>query len=568
MNRKQRRAQGKAGQSLPPSPEVEALFQAALARHRQGQLAEAEQLYRQLLRIDPRHGDALHLLAIMANQTGRHEVALDLVRQAMAIEPRNALFPVTFGAALRNLGREAEAMDAFKAALRLDPANADALASLGSLLLARGEAEDAARRLAEAVRARPNFAKAHSELATALRELGRLEESAGACRTALALDPRNAVALTNLGNALKDLGRPLDAIEVYDRSLTIRPDMAETHGNRGNAFNALRQLDEAIRNFDRALALRPDFAEAHLHRAFAVLAQGDYANGLAEYEWRKRLRTLPGASLTEPEWTGREDLAGKVLFVYAEQGLGDTLQFCRYAAMAADRGARVVLAVQNSLLGLLQGFDPWVQVIGEGLAPVGIDFHCALLSLPMAFGTRPETIPAAPAYIRPDPAKAAAWRERLGEKTRPRIGLVWSGNPNHKNDRNRSIALERLAPLLALDAEFVSLQVETRETDRPWLPRLRDFSAELADFSETAALIDALDLVVAVDTSTAHLAAAMGKPSFILLPFAGDWRWEVQRDLTPWYPTARLFRQPQLGDWDSAIGHATAAVAALTSFSP
>jgi hypothetical protein len=287
-----------------------------------------------------------------------------------------------------------------------------------------------------------------------------------------------------------------------------------------------------------------------------MLLKGDFGGGLARYEWRKRLMGPPHPRLSGPQWSGHDPLAGKSLFIHCEQGLGDTINFCRYASIAADRGAEVTLSVQAPLLPLLDGFDPRVMLISDAEIPAAFDRQISLLSLPLAFGTTLQTIPPMPDRLRPSAEKSAAWSNRLGPTTKPRVGLVWSGSALHKNDRNRSIPLEMLEPLIEAEVQWIGLQTEIRERDRAAsasCPGLGAHGPELKDFSDTAALIDNLDLVVSVDTSVAHLACAMGKPTWILLPFAPDWRWLEGREDSPWHPTARLFRQPMPGDWASVI---------------
>jgi hypothetical protein len=288
------------------------------------------------------------------------------------------------------------------------------------------------------------------------------------------------------------------------------------------------------------------------------LRLGDFATGWREYEWRWEEKPWKGAKprFARPEWLGAEPLAGKTLLLYNEQGLGDTLQFCRYAKRAAESGANVVLVVQPQLRSLLAGLEGTTRVLERRSELPAFDCHCPLPSAPLAFKTGLDTIPADIPYIRSDPALVGAWRERLGAKTRPRVGVAWSGNPGHLNDRNRSVALAQMLPLASEEGEWVSLQKDTRAADARVLASrsdIRHFGEALGDFADTAALVEHMDVVVTVDTSVAHLAGAMGKPTWILLPFNPDWRWLLDREDSPWYPTARLFRQPAIGDWASVI---------------
>jgi len=287
------------------------------------------------------------------------------------------------------------------------------------------------------------------------------------------------------------------------------------------------------------------------------MQMGNFEQGWHQYEWRKkREEPVAARSYPQPLWLGEEDIAGKTLFIYWEQGLGDTIQFCRYAKLAEGRGAKVVVSVQEPLRRLLEGISPTTQIIGQREKPIKFDYHCPLLSMPLAFGTTLETIPSEQRYIWADERLRAQWEARLSAKTKPRIGVVWSGSTGHTNDHNRSIELAEWRPLLGAEADWVSLQKEVRTSDEGILQDIGltgFFGDDLSDFSDTAALLDLMDLVITVDTSVAHLAGAVGKPVWILLPFNPDWRWLLDRDDSPWYPSARLFRQQRIGDWAGVL---------------
>jgi hypothetical protein len=332
----------------------------------------------------------------------------------------------------------------------------------------------------------------------------------------------------------------------------------------------LRELGrpaEAIAAYDLALAADTSNAEAHFNQSICRLLTGDFTRGWRQYEWRAKAKGTDGPrSYPQPLWLGESPLAGRRILLHSEQGLGDALQFCRYAPLAAARGADVYLQVRDPLFPLLQRLRGVRKLIREGDPLPEFDVHCPLLSLPLAFGTTVDTVPANVPYIEADPSRVEQWRERLGTSRGPRVGLVWSGNPGHRNDRNRSIPLGEWRELLAVPVEFVSLQKDLLPADLNVLaevPALRHFGDNLADFADTAALISLLDLVVSVDTSVAHLAGAMGKATWVLLPFAPDFRWMVGRDDSPWYPTVRLFRQPTIGDWQSVTERVAASLAAL-----
>ena len=373
---------------------------------------------------------------------------------------------------------------------------------------------------------------------------------------ALALAPANAEVLANRGAALRQLGRYDEALADYDRALAIAPGSAEAHNNRGVTLAALARWREARECYDRALQLAPGFDRARFNRALARLTLGDLAGGFADHEarWTGADNQFGRPAFTQPRWTGAQPLAGRTILLHGEQGAGDAIQFARYVPQVAARGARVVLQVHRPLVPLLAQL-PAQRVMGfdEPLPP--FDTHCALMSLPLAFGTTLESIPGDVPYLRAAPERVEHWRSRLGERTRRRVGLAWSGNPAQANDRHRSMPATHLAPLRALGATLFNLQKDVRETDRPALEALGvvDPGGEVADFADTAAIVALMDVVVSVDTSVAHLAGAMGKPLVVMLCHNADWRWLTERADSPWYPTARLARQRVPGDWNGVV---------------
>ena len=387
---------------------------------------------------------------------------------------------------------------------------------------------------------------------------GRHHEAIDLMTRALERNPASAEAHGNLGNALYELDRHEQAVASCLRAIAIKPDFQEAHYNLGNALHALNRHREAIASYDRALALKPDDVESRWNRSLSLLAVGDFERAWKEYEWRwltREFERLP--KFKQQPWLGSKDLAGKTILLRAEQGLGDALQFVRYASLLAAKRARVVLQVPAALKPLCIDAAGVDEVVAEGEALPGFDYQCPLLSLPLAFGTTLQSIPGEVPYLHPAPDRVAKWRALLGERTGLRVGLAWQGNRQHKNDRNRSIGLARLLPLLSVPGvRFVGLQKELREEDVEVLGKVPGFThlgEQLEDFADTAAAVSLLDLVITVDSAVAHLAGALGRPVWVLLPFAADWRWLLEREDSPWYPSARLFRQPKIGDWDSVI---------------
>ena len=571
-----------------------ALFARAQALHQSGRLDEARGLYEQMLAAQPAHAEALHLLGYLWFQKGEAPRALDLIGRAIALQPANPGYRYNRALILKQTGSLEDAAADFREVARLLPADVDAWSDFGEALLALGRPDEALAAWDRALALRPS-PELHANRGVALRQLGRRDEALAAQDRALALSPADAEAWSNRGNVLKDLGRLDEALASFDRALALNPRMPGALVNRANVLRDLTRLPEALAGYDRAIALEPAYPEAHHHRAvlmldlqrpaeamadfdralalrpadpeaeaaraMALLLAGDFERGWRAYE-RRRLFP-PAAVQARPPWLGGKPVDGKTVLIWAEQGLGDTIQFCRYAPLLAAQGARVVLQVQPALLPLLQGLEG-VEAVGADRTPPPFDLHVPLMSLPLAFGTRLDTIPL-PAALAPDPAKVAEWSDRLGPAQRKRIGLVWSGAPGHRNDRHRSLPLERLLASLPPGFDYVSLQKEVRLADQATLdahPEVRHFGAELRDFADTAALVALMDVVVTVDTSLAHLAGALGKDTRLLLARIGqDWRWMTVRDDSPWYPSMRLYRQ---GD-DCAWAKPLAAMAGYLS---
>ena len=546
----------------------------AVTFHQQGRLVEAEALYRAILIGQPRHFDALQLLGAAVNQRGDHAQAVRLILEALSIQPNHAVAHYNCGAALLAMNRLDEALAQFDQAIALRPTHVGAMNNRATTLMMLGRPAQALEELDRALASQQDNAAVLANRAAVLFELKRFSEALADADRALALHPDNPFTLYNRANVLKDLNRLDEALADYDRALRIKPDYVEALINRGILLVDLRRLDEALDSYGRALALDPNRASARLNAGLCRLLGGDFPRGWDLYEarWHNEPLVHQKRDFAAPRWFGGGDLSGKTLFVYAEQGIGDTIQFCRLVAQACPPSGRIVLEVQPALKPLLEVFDGVTEVIAQGDPLPEFDAHCPLLSLAPALGITVDTIPARVPYISPPPAKNDAWAAKLGALGRPRVGLAWSGSPALKNDRNRSISLEKFAPLLRVCKTLVSLQKDIRPDEASWLaahPEVPHFGSELQDFSDTAALIGQVDLVISVDTAVAHLAGAMGKPVWILLPYVGcDWRWMLNRADSSWYPTARLFRQARPGDWESVISQLISALAARTEDCP
>ncbi|MGN6086570.1 tetratricopeptide repeat protein [Trinickia sp.] len=570
--------------SKPGSPRhLENLLREAVELQQNGALAEAETAYREILALRPRHFDALQLLGALALQAKRYEEGVQFLTRALEIDSRQAAVHSNLAFALNALGRHEAALAAANRALALKSGFVDALNNCGVALAGAHRPDEALANFDQLLAAKPDFPEAWSNRSCALRDLGLAEEALASCDKALALRPNYAEAWSNRANALSDLNRPLEAKDSYERALAASSAFADAWNNLGLTFVDMNRHADALACYERALTLAPDSAETHWNRALCLLQMGDLAAGFAEYEWRwQRQRIAPSRrTFDAPLWLGDASLDGKTILLHAEQGLGDTLQFCRYAALVAKQGARVVLEVQPELTRLLTGLEGVAALVTAGEPLPAFDYHCPLLSLPLAMRTVVDTIPAETPYLFADREASAQWKARI-EAAAPRealkVGLVWAGGHRphvpelRKNDARRSLDIERFAPMLDVPGvQWFSLQKgdkavrqlsamrERHETAR----RIVDWTDALHDFADTAALVDNLDLVISVDTSTAHLAGAMNKPVWILNRLDTCWRWMLEREDTPWYPSARLFRQPTLGEWDSVIGNIKQALAAI-----
>jgi len=531
----------------------------AVALHQQGDLARAEKIYARILKAHRDHFDALHLLGLLKHQTGKAGEAYRLISAALAVNPRSADARSNLGLVLHALKRDADALANFEQALALEPGHVEALNNRGNALLRLSRPAEALASFERLLAINPRHLEAQVNRANALLDLDRVDEAIAAYDAVLAAQSRHAGAHFNRANALMQRDRWEEAVAACDRAIAIAPGYVKAHNNRGLALRALNRHGEALASYARATALDRDFAEAHLNAAHALLTLGDFARGFAAYEWRWKIPSSAPQRRTfrQPLWLGTPAIAGRTILLHAEQGLGDTIHFARYVTPLARAGAKVVLEVAPALKQLLSGIGGAAQVLAHGEKLPPFDLHCPLASLPLACKTELASIPAEIPYLAAPAERIEKWRARIDALSRPRVALAWSGNPAHANDRNRSIPLARMEPLWSLEGpSFISVQRDLREDDAAVLAgaaRLVHLGNELSDFADTAAVLALADLVITVDSAVAHLAGAMGRPVFILLPFSPDWRWMLARADSPWYPTARLFRQPAIGDWQSVI---------------
>jgi len=572
-------------------PTAAALYLVALRQMQAGRPADAELSCRQALAIDGDHADTLHLMGLLSLQAeqydqavdwiaraiqrepklifltslgtclskqGRREEALQVFDKAIQLKPDDANLWRDLGNALAELGRTAEAVLSFQHALKLNPQHWEAAHQCGILLHSLGRIEESLSHLTLCDALRPNQIPTLQMRAACLNGLRRFEEALELCRQAHALAPADAGICNNLGIVLRSLSKDEEALPWFDKALALRPDFRDALHNKAAALAKIRKFDEAVATYERLRKDDPgdtlaDLGIAHLH-----LLTGNFESGWAGREARwKIVRSYP--KFPQPMWLGNESLQGKTILILADEGLGDTIQFVRYVAMVAERGARIILVVQDPLYPLLSklpGIARCLPMSAAGNLPP-FDFHCPIMGLPLAFGTRLETIPSSTPYLpAPGEDRVQAWKQRLGAHDRLRVGLCWAGNPRQLDDHNRSIALRTFSRILDVDATFVSVQKETKPGDRAALQEMTgiiDMTDHLSDFAETAALVNCLDLVITVETSVAHLAGALGRPTWTLLCYTPDHRWLLDRDDSPWYPTMRLFRQTSPGDWQGVF---------------
>ena len=570
------------------------------------QFSDAVTLFGKALAVDPSNAAAHYRMGAVLGETGQLDAAVASYDRAIALQPQFAQAHFNRAAALKKLRHLDAALDSYDRAIAIQPDHADAHFNRGNVLyemkqldaalssydlaIARkpshagahcnralvlgelGQGESAVSSYERAIAINPHDAGAFYNRGVALKELNRLDESVASYNQAIAINPIFTAAYSNRGVVLKDLGQYDAALADYDRAIELNENLAEAHCNKGSALAALGDIVSAVASFDKAIAIRSDFSKAHFSRSTTWLLAGDYERGWPAYEWRWRKDSGVGAhegrNYRATLWLGGEDIAGRTILLYGEQGLGDTLQFCRYASLVANLGARVILEVPQTLRTVLASVSGVSEVVEHGEVPAGIDFYCPLMSLPLAFKTTLDTVPAPRRYIYGPNDRVRFWKEKLAEsQCKLKVGLVWSGGfrPNQPEAwallNRRDIPLSHLASLRHPDIEFYSLQIGQPAASEPdrlvadnWQgPTIIDHTSLLVDFSDTAGLIENLDLVISVDTSTAHLAGALGKPVWILNRFDTCWRWLLQREDSPWYPSVTLYRQTSPGDWNTVV---------------
>jgi len=584
---------------------VGAQFNLAVLLRGRGERDAAAEGFRRVVAIEPHNTLAQLALAETLRELRRLDEAIEHFQIAVALQPsdaktlfglggalleagrnREALAPldtaidlrhdfveahVNRALALRGLNRIEEAQRSAEIACVLSPEHRRAQIAHGDILSERGLSERAAICYRRALALAPDDAEAEAKLGVALTALWHIDEAIERLRRACERTPDNVIYLDYLGNALVKTDRFDEAMACYRRALELEPRNVSVWCNLGVLLQNMKCHEDALDCYDQARTLAPDSDLAKFNESALRLTRGEYVEGWRLYESRVAMARFAPPPFGRPRWRG-EALAGRSILLDAEQGLGDTLQFIRYLPMVADRAERVLVRVPAAVRSLVAGLDSRPTILDHGEAPPDYDVYSPLMSLPHGFGTTLDTIPARIPYLAAPPERIAHWQSILGRAKRKRVGLAWSGNKAHLGDRHRSIPLATLAPLLAVpNVDFVSLQKEIRETDRAAYdaaPQLLKHGETLGDFADTAGLVECVDLVVSVDTAVAHLAGALGRPVWLLLSWNAEWRWLDDRDDSPWYPTARLFRQESRGDWDGLIRRVAAALATESARKP
>ena len=549
---------------------VEAYYNLGVALYAQGKLDEAIEAFMKALSLNPQHADIYYYLGLALQNRGENDEAIEAYTRALSLNPNYAEAYNNLGVALFNKGEIHQAIEVFIKALSIDPNYADAYYNLGNALQDTHKIDHAITAYEKALLLNPNYVDDYNNLGVALRAQGKMEEAVEIFTKALSIDPQHAGVYNNFGTVLKAQGKLDKAIEAYTKALSLNPNYVDAYNNLGNALHDKGLIDEAMEAYAKALSLNPDHKDASWNQSLSLLLSGNLLEGFKLYEYRwdvegslKKFRR----NFSQPLWLGEEDIRGKTVLIHSEQGLGDTLQFCRYIEMVANLGAHVIFEVQKPLTRLFQNFKGVSTLIEKGLPIPAFDYHCPLLSLPCAFHTSLTSVPDKNPYIEVERTFVDHWKEKLGESRALRVGLVWNGGfranqPDlwYTNNR-RNIPLELIVKLNRADVDFYSLQKGEpaegelkRRSHELWKSdNLFNYMDDVEDFADTAGLISQLDLIIAVDTSTAHLAAAMGKPVWLLNRFDTCWRWMLHREDSPWYPTLTLFRQSSFGDWEGVI---------------
>ena len=526
--------------------DISRLFEQAIQHHQVGQLEQAKRKYQEILDTNPQHADSSHLLGLVEYQYGNYVKAIEHIQQAVLISPEQPVFLNNLGNVLKEMGELDRSAQAYQQALEVAPDDAEIHNNLGVTLKEMGELDRSVQAYQQALEINPQYAEAHNNLGNVLKEMDRLDESLHAYQQALKINPQFVEGYYNIGVFFQEQRKVKESAQAYQKAIQIQPDYVEAHINLGVVLREQVRLKESIQAHQKAIQIQPDYEEAHINLAITFLLQGQLTAGWREFEWRRSRKR----DFKRPLWDGTP-LNGKSILIYAEQGFGDTIQFVRYIDLLPDANTIIIVVCQPELKTLFKSINRIDTLVTKGEDIPDSDVHVPLLSLPYMFNTTLDTIPARIPYLYLNPEADSVFH--LDDSHDLKIGIVWAGRPTHANDNNRSIDLKWFKCLLDIrNCEFFSLQVGERREDikqHGCHHTIKDLGEQFTDFHHTASAILQLDLVISVDTAVAHLAGALGKAVWTLLPFVPDWRWMLDRSDSPWYPSMTLFRQKETGDW-------------------
>jgi len=547
----------------PSLQQTNARFEKAFALHKQQKRSEADKLYAAILLQQPHHFQTLYYYGLFNFEQQAFDKAISLLTTAIRVMPTSAKSYYNRGVTYTELKQYTDAISDMNKAIELDSAYLQAYQFRANLHRLLDDDEQALHDYHAIIEQWPDNVNAYNDRGVVYRNKKRFKEALLDFETAVQLQPEHTLAYANIGIILFELKQYKSAIECLNHAITLNPKLSSNYASRGMVAARMGNNSLAAKDYEMAFALGGTDPQINFNAAMVNLALGDYTQGWPLYEARwllaKSALSQDQRQYTQPQWKGDTPLTGKTIYLFCEQGFGDTLQFCRYIPLVANLAENVIVEVQSALHGLISHqFGHLAQITKEKDPTPDFDMHCPLMSLPLAFKTQLDSIPLPSGYLQSDLGKQAVWQQRLGEKTKPRIGLVWTGNQTHANDFHRSIEPSQLEQILSEDFQFICLQKVIRPVDYSWMnahPHVQFFCNELNDFSDTAALCHEMDLVISVDTSVAHLAAAMGKPTWLLLSFTSEWRWMQERHDNAWYDSIHIYRQPKHDAWQAVIDH-------------
>jgi len=545
------------GRSPSNQYELEVQFIKGINLLKINELSKAKNIFTQILIRKPDHFKSLHILGIIAAFCKEHDLALDLIGKSLKINSDNVQAYYHQGSSLDALKRFKDAIASYDIAIKINPNFAEAYYKRGDCYRELNQLVEAVVNFDRAIELKSNFIEAYNKKGVVLLEQRYLKKALELFDYALYIKYDFADVHNNRGIVLAELQCLEESLVSFNNALVINPSHFEAHVNHGNVLIQLMRLEDAHTSYDKAIEINPDMPEAYWGKSVALLLNGQFEQGLKFYEWRWEIRDLVKhkRNFAQPLLLSTDDITFKTVLLHAEQGLGDTIQFCRYASLLKNKGARVVMELPKTLIYLLSDLHGVDEIVEKGKPLPNFDYQCPMLSLPLAFKTDLTNIPNLNKYISANAKKCKEWEKILGKKKNQRVGLVWTGSEIHKNDHNRSLTLKELLPLLPSEYQYVCLQKELREIDKQSLigSEIKYYGDQINDFADTAAICELMDIVICVDTSVAHLSGAMGKTTWVLLPYVPDWRWLLNRDNSPWYESMKLYRQEKDRKWTPVL---------------